>query len=320
MSRKGNNKKLALLFFALILIFAIAEYYHYRKGENTFKTNIIPKIDTGKINKLVIFPNKKGSKPIGFTKKGNDWMVSEEDITSRAEPNAVRNLMVEIMKISPDHLSASDPSQWKEYNVTDSLGTRVVIMVDKDTVLDLIVGRFSYNTMRKEGISNVRINGQNEVYGIEGGSEGFLSMNIAEEFDAWRDKRLLAGNRSRWTSLTFIYPADTGFSLKHDTVNGWKFGDGSKPDSAALAKGLTGMEQLNYGGFVNKYDTNGKSPLLILKIEGEEMEPVVIKAYPDTAAKYVITSTFNYGNYFNGNNNALLSKLFLSKSLLNQAL
>src|SRR5580693_6506027 len=101
--------------------------------------------------------------------------------------------MVEM--INPDRLASNSPKDWHELDVDDSLGTRVVFFYNNDTVVDLIVGRFSYlpgpktqmNFNRNNGTaySAVRLNHQKEVYKVE----GFLTLNVSDEFNQWRDKK-----------------------------------------------------------------------------------------------------------------------------------
>jgi hypothetical protein len=322
MIKKLGNTKLFLILIAVAAVFGIFRYISSKKNENTFQTALIPKIDSAKLNGIVIFPKKLESGPKGivhadrllpyvFTRKGKEWYVTQGDVASRAEPRSSHYLISQMEAISPDRLGSNDPKDWKQYNVTDSLGTRVVFLYDKDTVLDVIVGRFSYIPSQKQAISYLRIAGQKEVYAVD----GFLSMNISEEFENWRDKKIMPGEGTNWKKLTFTYPADSGFVLKRDSGERWVFGDGSAPDSATTAKAIQDISGQNYGTFINKFDTNGKQPLFTLRVEGSDFAPTLIKAYPaDTANIYAINSTLNPGSFFSGKGNGEFSKIFRSKS------
>ncbi len=321
MIKKIGNKGLLLILFLLLAAFCIFRYISNKRGENTFQTAIIPKIDTNKLNGMVIFPkmmNTADKRPMAekllpfiFTRKGKDWYISQGDVRSRTEPRAVNYMLKQMESISPDRLGTNDPKDWKQYNVNDSMGTRVVFLYDKDTVMDVIVGRFSYIPQQKQAISYVRISGQKEVYAVD----GFLSMNIAEEFDNWRDKKIMPSDYPSWTKLTFTYPADSGFVLSKDSNEVWTLADGTKPDDATTVNNIKEINNQNYGGFINKFDTNGKQALYTLRVEGSDFKPVLLKAYPaDTLNKYAITSTLNPGSYFSGNKNGLFAKIFRSKS------
>ena len=321
MIKKLGNKGLLLILVALLAMFGIFRYISSRKSENTFQTALIPKIDTNKLNGMVIFPKKLAAGPKGvqadkllpfiFKRKGKDWFVTQGNITSRAQERSAHYMISQLEAISPDRLGSNDPKDWKQYNVNDSLGTRVVLLNDNDTILDVVVGRFSYIPQQKKAISYMRISGQKEVYAVD----GFLSMNITEEFDSWRDKKVMPGEPAAWTKLTFTYPADSSFAIQKDSGGKWVFADGAMPDSLTAVKTIEDIANQNYGSFINKFDTNGKQALFTLKIEGSNSICAILKAYPaDSANVYAITSSINPGSYFSGKGNAMFNKIFRSKS------
>ncbi len=321
MIKKLGNKTLLLILLAALAVFGVFRYISSRKSENTFQTALVPKIDSTKLTGMVIFEKKLDNSPKGvhaekelpyiFTKKGKDWFISQGDVTSRAEPRSAHYLISLVEGISPDRLGSNDPKDWKQFNVNDTLGTRVVFLYDKDTVVDVVVGRFSYIPEQKKAISYIRISGQKEVYAID----GFLTMNINNEFDNWRDKKVMPGESKEWNKLTFSYPADSGFVIQKDSNERWVFANGAIPDSLTAAKTIEDIANQNYGSFINKFDTNGKQALFSLKIEGKGFSPAIIKAYPaDTANQYAITSSINPGSYFSGKGNAMFSKIFKGKS------
>ncbi len=311
MIRKLGNKGLLLILVLALAIFGLFRYISNKRGENTFKTAIIPKIDTNKLDGMIIFSKQNKQKPYVFTRKGKYWYVMQGDIGSRAEPRSASYTVSQLEQISPDRLGTNDPKDWKDFNVNDSLGTRVVLLYDKDTVLDVIVGRFSYIPQQKQAISYMRISGQNEVYAIP----GFLSMNLANEFDNWRDRKEMPAEVTTWNKLTFIYPGDSGFVIKKDSTKKWVFGDGTYPDSATAVKVIREVSEQNYGTFVNKFDSNGKTPLFFVKVEGKDFSPAIIKAFPaDTTNGYVINSSLNPGAFFSGKKGGMFNKLFPGKS------
>ena len=173
----------------------------------------------------------------------------------------------------------------------------------------MIVGRFSYIPQQKQGMSYVRISGQKEVYAVD----GFLSMNITEDFNAWRDKKIMPGDDCRGPSLPLPIRLIAALLLKA-TAAQWVFSDGKKPDSVAAVNIIHDISNQNYGSFIDNFDSTGKQPIFTLRIEGNDFGPVLIKAYPaDTANLYAIHSTLNPGAYFNGKTNGMLGKIFPGK-------
>lgn len=285
MIKKLGNKGLLGILVLALAIFGISRYISKKKGENTFKTSIIPNIDSAKLNHFVIYPKMEQSgpksawnkpQPYIFTRQGKFWTISQGDVSSRAEPRSANYLVSQLEQIHPDRLGTNDPKDWKQYCVNDTLGTRVILFYDKDTIIDMIVGRFSYIPQQKQAISYMRLWGQNEVYAIP----GYLTMNITNEFDNWRDRKVMPGEVTTWKKLTFTYPADSGFTIMKDSNGRWVFSDGAKPDSATAVKVIKEVSEQNYGSFINHYDSNGKAPMFSVRVEGSNFSPAVIKAFP----------------------------------------
>jgi len=309
MIKKLSNKQLLFVLGVALFIYGVTTFIRNMKGENTFHTALIPKIDSAQINGMLIFPKKKGSKVISFTYNGKEWRVSQGDINARCEPRSTGYVIQQLKQVSPDRLAANDVEHWKDFDVTDTGGTRVVLLHDKDTVVDVMVGRFSYITQERRGMTYVRLRDQKEVYGVE----GFLAMNIAEDFNAWRDRKILKGEPQAWDKISFMYP-DSGFVVTHDTT-GWKV-DGSTPDSLARATIMTAMTQQNFGTFIDKFDTNKKPAAYSVKFESKSEGTFIVKAYDnDSLTNHIITSSINPGSYMNGNNNNMFHALFVSKKI-----
>ncbi len=294
----------------LVAIYGIFHFIQSKRGENTFRTNVIPKVDSGKVNAMLIYTSAKRGEPMKFTRKNGKWMVTQGGYTTLADDKAESYVIEQVGMISPDRLATGDPGQWKEYNLTDTGATRVVLLNNTDTLLDMLVGRFGFNGQARQGISYMRMHGHDEVYGVE----GFLALNITQDVDSWRDRKAIYMDPHAWTKLTFNYPGDSSFTIQKDSNEEWHFADGKKTDSAATAATLTTMSQQNYGKFDYKFDTNSSKPVYTLQVEGKEISTILLKAYPaDTANEYIITSTINPGAYFSEKKSKMLSKLFVGK-------
>ena len=55
MSKKVGNKELFIILIILIGVYALVRYINHKRGENTFHTAIIPKVDTNS-NRYVYLP------------------------------------------------------------------------------------------------------------------------------------------------------------------------------------------------------------------------------------------------------------------------
>lgn len=313
MNKKVGNKELFIILIVLIGIYALVRYINHKRGENTFHTAIIPKLDTNKVSDMYIYLSSKGAqeKPMHFFKNGDKWMMTQSGYTTRADEQSEKYVLGLIKGISPDRLATNDPAQWKTFRVIDTMGTRVVVMGQKDTLVDMIVGKFGFNAQERQGISYLRLHGQNEVYGVT----GFLAMNITEDVDSWRDRKIIYMNDKDWTKLTFNYPGDSSFIIQKDSNGKWNLADGGKLDTIAVKDNLTTMSRQNYGKFVYNFDTTKAKPVYSIKLEGKGLNPIIINAYPaDSTYKYVITSTMDPGAYMSGAQGGMFRSLFFSKA------
>src|SRR5580693_7147430 len=101
MIKKLGNRNLLLILVALLAVFGIMRYISSKKGEDTFKTAIIPKIDSAKLNRIVIIPKPKSGKPFTLNKKGDKWYVSRDNVTSMSDKHSVDNLAKMVEMINP---------------------------------------------------------------------------------------------------------------------------------------------------------------------------------------------------------------------------
>ncbi|MBI5008337.1 MAG: DUF4340 domain-containing protein, partial [Bacteroidia bacterium] len=187
----------------------------------TIKDRIV-EFDSTKAGRIILYPKPTIGKAFEVFKDNGIWKVQQDNIVSASRKMEVENIMSEILSIKPQNLVSKSKSKWIDFEVTDSTGTRIRIQDSKGRDLaDLIVGRFTfkqadnqlsmYGRNNIQGTSYVRVNGENEVYGID----GFLSLSFNRSFNDWRDNTLAEFNKL--TSLS--------------NVDGQEFNDTYKPDA-----------------------------------------------------------------------------------------
>ena len=320
MLKKLNTKKLLLIFVALILIVALTKIFDDKKGGRTFKEELV-NIDTSLVNVILLYPSAEQHKEIKLTKSGEDyWTAQKENISSEADTNYVMNVLASFVLLKPQRLAATEESRWKDYNVDDSLGTRVKLLSGEKTLLDIVVGKFSYNQMSRSGISYVRLYDDEDVYAVD----GFLPMTVNQQFNEWRNKNILKGNKSDWNKISFSYP-DSSFVLKMEDGRWtakvqWTFEraggleDSIATDSAKIEQYLNELSSLSNSSFVDDYKPNS-SPLIWITIEGNNMaSPITIKAFPaDSVNQFIINSSFNSAAYFSAGKGNLSERIFKGK-------
>jgi hypothetical protein len=307
MFKNISSKNLLIVFGALLVIAAFFVYNDSSREVRTFKRDIV-NIDTTAVTAISIYPKATNHKEVRLFKEGNYWRVRLENNNSvPAEETKIKNLINQLSEIKANRVAAQDESKWSEYQV-DSSGTRVKVFEGNDNILDIILGKFSYQQPRSMA-SYVRIRGDQNVYEVN----GFLEFAFNQKPDYFRNNTLVNDNHSRWESLTYIYPADSSFRLVKDTSGYWTINN-IRTDSAKTDSFLRTLARISGNEFIDNPDRSllGKANYT-LTIESSETVPpssIKITAYQDN----IIHSSQNPDAYFNGNANSLWQKIFAGKN------
>lgn len=316
MAGKFNNKSLIILLVALAGIFIITKIYRSKKTERTLKSDLV-QIDTSKINTILIYPRSENGEEIRFTKKADGWTVQKGEIIAEAEPNSVDNLFNELLVMKPERLAARAKEKWGDYHVDDSLGTRVIMKEGNRVRVDLVIGRFNYQQgpggytgygrNYGRGITYARLTDENEVYAVE----GFMAMTFNQQFNNWRNQAILAVTKNDITVIKADYPADSGFTaIRHDSL--WLV-DGLQPDSAKMAQYINALSRKSNSSFADDF-TPVIAPYYQLTIEGNNMSPVIVKAYRRGENEFILNSSLNPESYFISDSAGIFKSIFQSRA------
>jgi len=316
MASKFNNKILLIVLVILAGVFILTRTVKQRRSSGNLKTDIV-KVDSAAINTILLYPSAEKGAEITFSRTGNKWQVTKGEITSDADRNNIGNMFAELINLKPESVVTRNTEKWRDYGVTDSLGTRVIMKDGKKTLLDLIVGKFDYQQSPSgysgyggnygTGRTYIRLNKESDVYVVK----GFLAMSFNQTFKNWRDQTFLKTDRNNINLLTFDYPADSGFvAMKSDSV--WII-EGITADSAAMASYLNVLARKSNSTFID-----GFSPVIgpdyQLTINGTNMAPVTIKAYRKGENDFVMNSSLNPNSYFTSPRAGLFGSIFKPKS------
>ena len=319
MYKKINIKILLALFVVLLILVLVIFYFESKKGERSFRADIFD-ADTSKVTSVVIYPRINKEESINIIKKGTQWKIDYHGKLLNADNDIVKNMFSTLLELKPRRIAATERSRWREFEVDDSLSTRVQVLTQKKIVSDLYIGKFSYQQPKNQMQYNynqrgtmstcVRLADENIVYVVD----GFLSMAFNRNVNDFRNNSIIRSNKSDWTRLSFRYPADSSFTLvKEGDI--WMV-DGLMADSASVDKYFNSISYLTNSNFVDDQKPLNDQPVLSLKIEGNNFgEPIQVKAFiADTINKYLITSSLNKGAYFSGEASKLTGKIFVGKA------
>ncbi len=317
LSKFLNTKTLIILLVILGGIYLITKLTE--KEDRTFRSEMVT-IDSADVTKIVILP-KLGSdgQEVIITKTGYEWKLESEGKTYKADPSSIKNVLAELMRMKSERVAAVDESKWKEYEVSDSTGTRIQLFKNKKMITDLYVGKFDYS--QPKGPQNpyqqnrgkmstyVRPAEDMEVYVVD----GFIKMSIQPSVNAYRDKTLFASNKDDLTKITFNYLNYDNFVLSKE--EGKWFLNGVPTDSTKTVRYLNKLARVTSSNFIDEVEPLSHSPAFQVKIEGNNILPVELKAFPaDSTNKFVITSSRVPDAKYSGLKAGLFDRIFVDRS------
>ncbi len=318
MFKKLKLRSLLIIFIVLLILVLAIFYIDSRKGERSFRAVIVD-VDTSKVTSIVIYPRMNKEEPIEILRKGSLWKINYGDKLLNADNDAVENMLTTLLELKPRRIAATDKSKWNEFEVDDSLSTRVQLLTGKKMGADLYIGRFSYQQPkgqmadyynRRGTITTcVRLADDKIVYVVE----GYLSMAFNRDVNDFRNKSVIRSDKNNWTRLSFGYPSDSSFALVKEGDK-W-MADGLLADSASVNEYFNSISWLSSQNFIDDQQPASSEPLFTLKIDGNNfVKPIQFKAFEaDTVNKYLITSSLNEGAYFSGSKSKLAEKIFAGK-------
>ncbi|MCX7987186.1 MAG: DUF4340 domain-containing protein [Bacteroidales bacterium] len=316
MAKSINNKTLLYILGALVLLFIGVKWYQKARVEKTLRTELID-VDTSKVSEILLYPACEKGAEIKFYREGNEWKVKKGQISAETESNTVKNLLSTLLELKVKSLASKDKKKWVDYQVTDSLATRVKVRQGKKVVADLYLGKFSYQPSSPNygmyggggvtGTTYVRRANENEVYAVD----GFLVFTFNQNFNMFRKQSVAKFEPSQVEKLQFKYPADSSFILELREKK-W-YVSGSEADSGKVASFINRLSYKSTTEFNDHFTPQGNA-LFALTIEGKSMKPVTIEAYPYHGDTMVVNSSINPRSWFNFSFKSLTEEIFYSKN------
>ncbi|MCU4165059.1 DUF4340 domain-containing protein [Carboxylicivirga caseinilyticus] len=316
MFRKLNIKLLGLVFLGLLVVTVLVKVIDGSKGINTLKDKLFS-VDETKITSVVIQPKMLNGQPIELKKENDSWKVLFEGKSYQGDKNLIESLISQVNGLKPLRLAAQSTERWVNYELTDSLATKVQLMGSGGELATLYIGKFSYQQpkqtammqqnpyMQQRGTMTtyVRSGNDSEVYAVA----GFLGSSANRDANSFRDKTIVKVDKGSINKIDFTTP-ETSFTMVKNE-NTWMV-DGTALDSTAVAKYLTEISSLKGTSFVNDNTGSFSHKLTIFSDNGENIEINAIIKDEDV----VLTSSQNSGSVFKEKKDRIFKKLFVLKS------
>ena len=314
MSRRFDNKRLFFILGGLLVILLLTIIVKIPKERSTLKSTLV-EVDTAEVVKIIIIPKASAGKLFEFIRENKKWTVRQNNIVSAPMKGAIENIFREILAIGPQSLAAVGKSAWKEYELTDSLATRVKLLDNRNKDLaEIMIGKFTYKQVNNpyagyggnniEGTTYVRLSEEEEIYTVE----GFLAFSFSGGFNDWRDKSFLKCKKEDITKITFNLPADSSFTLAmKDSL--W-FAGGQPADSAKTSNYLNSLGIIDGQDFRDGFKP-ASSPEYQMVIEGNNLMNITVKCFKGEAGdEYILNSSLNPEVYFTSRRDGLFNQLF----------
>lgn len=306
MSNSFSTRKLGMIFGVLLAIVLIIFVFD-DKNERTFRETLV-NIDTAKVTEILIYPKSKTGE-VKLFKENNKWNVVLNESKSVSVPHdKITNLFNQITIIKPLRLAAKSDKKWKDFQVDDSTGTRVIMKEGSTETLNIMLGKFSFQQPRSM-FTYVRLDEDDEVYQVE----GFLDMTFNQQPSAFRNAKLVNDNISNWNKLSFEYSDGNSFQMLTAGNNKWQ-SNGSELDSANVARYLNQLNSITNNNFIDNPTPDVlDNSAMKLSITTNDNRVINLEAFGDTS-NYVISSSLNTESYFDGKQNDFVEKIFKTKT------
>jgi len=306
MFNRANPKILGIVFVVLLGLVLITKLGGGQRGERSFKSELIS-FSAEDINNISITP--ANSDGYSLVKEEGSWNVVKGEQSYPASENQVQRVIDQVAGLKVNQVVATSPDDWDQYEVTDSLATKVNVKAGNEST-GLRVGKLNFDRRTRSATSYVRQTGDDNVYGVN----GFLKMSLGRGADAYRKKTIVSlENKSGVNQISFDYPADSSFAMKRNN-NQWMV-EGQAIDSASAAEYLNTIQNLNGSSFADLQNPDMSNPTYKATISGEEKVEVEAKKI---GGEWVVHSSQNQASYFSDSQGTIREKLFVSRDSLVQ--
>lgn len=315
LSKFLNAKTLIIILVILIGIYVITEYT--KKEDRSFKSELVV-ADTADINKVLIIPQIGSGAEITLSKTGYEWSLNSAGKSYMPDNGMINRVLASLVNIKPERVAATSNSKWKEMQVTDSTATRVKLLNGDKVLTDIYLGKFNYTQPKGQQQNQyqqnqgkmstfVRLAEEDVVYVVD----GYLKMNVPAKVDSYRNKTLCKTNPEDITRITLKYP--NGESLILTKANEkWVLND-FPLDSAKAAQYINKLRNVTSTSFADGI-ASASSPSHYAKIEGNNILPIEIKAFPaDSVHQYILTSSLAPETRFSNEKGKVFEKVFPAK-------
>ncbi len=301
-----QEERLPLLYISLMALCGILGFNSCDE-QQSFEAALI-RVDTAAVSSILI--NPKGKHPgITFKREGKIWISSRGNISVRALPDPVNQLLSSLSLIKTDYLAAKQADAWEEYGVTQTNSTRVRVFQNEKLLEDFLIGRFSASEAERNAVSYLRLAGEDEVYAVN----GFQALPFTRHFNSYRNPLLLSLKPERSLIRLDYHRADTVFSFipKGEQRQGKSL---LAVDSAEIEAYCRKLHRVEGHFFADRFDEMqaGALPRRSLVLHGAD-DSVTVTLYRDSTRDdrpFILYSSQYPDTFFASDSTGLYKEIF----------
>jgi hypothetical protein len=298
--KRLNNKILIIVLAALAGAFVLVKFVRSPKRESNIE-NAFAGIDTASITSIKIYPVIEEQQEIVLKREGSAWKASKGQLNAPVASYSARALLQSLSAISVQQLVSKKKDKWKDYNVSDSSGTHVILYKQQEAVADWWIGRSNSGSS-----TYIRTADADNVYAIA----GLTDADVNKVFDDWRSKTFLRMGRSI-TSIAFQYPGDSSFVLTKKNKQ-WTINE-AQADSLAVQRYLGAVSYKDLSAFADNFSPGGKQPDLVIQFKKDNNLLASVSGWK-RENDWVFSSSLQADVYFSGADPSGVSELMAGKS------
>ncbi|MFA6402380.1 MAG: DUF4340 domain-containing protein [Salinivirgaceae bacterium] len=294
-------KTISIVLGVLILVLVAIKIKEKSQGDRSFDEFIV-KLDTAKVTAIAI-DLKKSAATVNFTKEQNEWLINNKGKKVQADNETIKELLNQLNALKPKRVASTTKDKWVDYEVNDTLGTRITLKNGDKTLADLVLGKFSYSQpqggnpyQQQQQVvmtSYIRKASDKVVYAVD----GYLSMMFNRDASAFRENSVVVGKPENWKKITFDYAADRAFAMENQ--NGKWLINGMMADSVKVNEYFSKIQNLTSNSFDDYSEIqDNQTPDYSVQIEGDNLAPIVVKAFINNLGELVYTSSQNKGSVY----------------------
>jgi hypothetical protein len=296
MFSKLNVKVLAIIFGVLLVIVVISQISKRAGDERNFKDRLV-EVDTSKVSSIVLTP-KGQSEMLTLKRSSSQWELAFRNKTYKADEGSVESLLSALMELKPERIVADEKESWDQYDVSETKGTHIKVSENNKEVANLVIGKVSYQQNYQGVTVYVRLSNEDDVYAVS----GYAALNLHQNLNSLRYKKLGRGTIEEIAKLTFTYP-DSSFTLVR-TDKGWNVNNVAA-DSTRVYNFLQAITSVSGSTFADDA-TPVTKPVYTVAVSTKTTGLFEIYAFPaDSTNQFIVTSSANPGARFKETNNGV---------------